>query len=245
MATPARACVGPSCRHGTRSGMPRTPRAVVAAALTGKPQAAGACQKMDLSAAIDEIVRVSKATNYAQDTTPEQRERIVALYEEIAAAAPENTVADPRIWGTWRMLWASDNKYRGPFGKGPIAPFYRVKDLTQSFVKPDLIINENFLAHVGIIPAQTWLQGQFTVEGPKDYIVQFTPGKLTVGPVKIDSPRPPPTIAGEVSYVDDRIRLLRGRSIKTNQEVPTYFVFERVVDDSKGLSAAERAARSA
>lgn len=55
----------------------------------------------------------------------------MALYEEIAAAAPENTVADPRIWGTWRMLWASDNKYRGPFGKGPIAPFYRVKDLTQ------------------------------------------------------------------------------------------------------------------
>ena len=67
----------------------------------------------------------------------------------------------------------------------------------------------------------------------------------SIRPAQIDSPRPPPTIAGEVSYVDDRIRLLRGRSIKTNQEVPTYFVFERVVDDSKGLSAAERAARSA
>ena len=51
----------------------------------------GRVTQMDLSAAIDEIVRVSKATNYAQDTTPEQ------VRAPRAFGGPQSWCKSPRV----------------------------------------------------------------------------------------------------------------------------------------------------
>lgn len=74
---------------------------------------------------------LSDPTHFRSFRLPLQRERLLELFDEIADNSPAPTMSDSRVWGEWRVLWASDNTYRGPFGKGPISVFYKVKDLVQ------------------------------------------------------------------------------------------------------------------
>ena len=241
----------------------------------GKEATATQARAVD-PALVDEILEVASATNYGQETTPEQvrpggsppapppppplaapaaprpppptpatrplpqTARLEELFEAIRAGNPRATMTDGNLWGEWRLLWASDNKFRGPFGNGPIANFYKVKDLTQALRAPATLVNENFLTHVGFLPATTYLEGKVTVQGPKTYTVEFSPSRLTVGPAEVEGGTPP-VIFGEISYVDERLRLLRGRRADAGDDVPfTCFVFERIADDSKGLPASQR-----
>ncbi|KAL3677755.1 hypothetical protein R1sor_020711 [Riccia sorocarpa] len=194
---------------------------VVQAVTTGTAESAETEESGEsTSELVDKLLYLVKDSDRGALLGPEAQANVASAVGQLEKIGMPEPLKSPLIFGDWNVAYSSNptspgGGYRTWLGR----LVFRTRDMIQSILEPDGVVNIVRFALFGFIGGQVTLKGKLTPLDSKLIQVDFKPPNLQIGPFKF-SYGGTSMVKISITYLDEDIRLGRGSR-------GTVFVFTR------------------
>ncbi|KAL2641735.1 hypothetical protein R1flu_009322 [Riccia fluitans] len=169
---------------------------------------------------VDNLLYSVKDSDRGALLGPEAHGNVANLVSRLEKMGMPEPLKSPLIFGDWNVIYSSNptspgGGYRTWLGR----LIFRTRDMIQSIIEPDGVVNIVRFALFGFIDGQVTLKGKLKPLDSKMLQVDFQPPDLQIGPFKF-SYGGTSMVKISIIYLDKDIRLGRGSR-------GTVFVFSR------------------
>lgn len=170
---------------------------------------------------VDVLLKAVEGTDFSSQHSKSERENVVNIIEQLlTSSGSPPTSTDPRLFGCFSVLYSvtpqsSRQKLPavGGYLRSPLGRFlFRTTGLYQHLIQPDVVVNLLRFRFLGFINGMVSLYGTASPEGngTRYLIVSFESPRTRLGPAVFQY-GPTSSVSLEFCYVDDRIRIDRGK----------------------------------
>lgn len=179
---------------------------------------------------IDALLQEVEGSNRGAESSKSERENVINIIEQLlASSGPPPTLTDPRLFDCFSVLYSvtpQSSQQKSPavggFLRSPLGRFvFRTTGLYQHLILPNIAVNLVCFRFLGLIDGMVSLYGTVSPVGSESryLLVTFESPRARIGPAVFQY-GPVSSVSLDFCYVDDRIRIGRGK-------FGTYIVFLR------------------
>lgn len=150
-----------------------------------------------------ELLQLSRETKRGIEATPEQKQRIMNLFQQLERLNPTpKPLKSPLINADWSLEYSTSDSIIGKGDYPRIGPIVQTIDTVSLSAENSEVVN-----YFGWIPVPRRVTAQLSPQNDKLTNVQFK--RFQVGPVGFDAPQ---QFQGflDITYLDQDLRLTRG-----------------------------------